>query len=526
MPGDFTGVSAGGTTPIESFGAIVVDLRDNAGNRYNLAVGKTSTIRIPLGTQNPNPPATIPLWFFDEATGLWKEEGTATLQGTAPNQYYEGTVTHFSVWNADDRLLRTWVEGCVRDADGQPVVGALVHATGIDYTGSDSDFTTANGTFRVGVRKGSSASISVSRWSFNPFSLETISNAVTVTSLANDPVDFVRTLPNCIVVNPSVLAIATQVLPSGNFGTAYSQTLEAIGGVPAYVWSLDVTSNPLPAGLSLNPSGVISGTPTAAGTTLITVKVTDSVSGTATKQLSLIVNPPGVVPIAITTTTLPGGTVGSVYSATVAATGGTGTRTWSVLSGTLATGLTLNPSTGAISGTPATAETSSFTIQVQDSGNPQQSDQRQFNLTINPTGGGGGGGGTLTISNAPATVEGAFAPDSSQTQVRPPNQVNFVGISWVEAVSPSSDHGESLVVAFDATNNLPQATGIAFTRTDNFLTGNPIITIWSCTEFLNFCNVTVNRSAGTVTFNNSVLTDLATGAPPISLNGTLTITPF
>lgn len=522
MPGDFTGLSAGGTTPIESFGAIVVDLRDNAGNRYNLAAGKTSTIRIPLGTQNPNPPATIPLWYFDETTGLWVEEGTATLQGTAPDQYYEGIVTHFSAWNADDRLLRTWVDGCVRDANGQPVIDALVTSKGIDYTGSDSDFTTANGTFRVGVRKGSSASISVTRWSFNPFIYETISNAVTVTSSPNDPVDFVRTLPNCIVVNPGVLTITTQVLPGGNVGTAYSQTLEAIGGVPGYVWSLNAGSNPLPAGLSLNPSGVISGTPTAAGTTTVTVLVTDSVGGAATRGLSLTISPAGVVPLSITTASLlPGGTVGTVYNVTVAATGGTGTRSWSILSGNLPVGLTLNPSTGVISGTPTTAGTSSFTIQVQDSGSPQQSDQRQFNLTINPTGGGGGGGGTLTVSNAPASVGGTFVTDPTVTIVIPPGQGTIAAMGWSEALGANFTHFETLAMAYDVTNAVPQAGNVIFVVTDG-----GVGTGWGCMDLINACGMAIDRSAGTVTFNNSVLMDSVSGAPPITLNGTLNFTPF
>lgn len=521
MPGDFTGVSAGGTTPIESFGAIVVDIRDNAGTRYNLAAGRTSTIRIPLGTQNPNPPATIPLWYFNETTGLWVEEGTATLQGTAPNQYYEGTVTHFSAWNADDRLLRTWVRGCVRDANGQPVTDAWVRSTGIDYTGTDSRWTAADGTFRVGVRKGSSATISVSRWNSTSYSYETISNAITVTSSPNDPVDFERTLPNCIVVNPGVLTITTQILPGGNVGTAYSQTLAAAGGVPGYVWSLNVGSNPLPVGLSLNPSGVISGTPTTAGTTTIAVLVTDSVGGTVTRDLSLTISPAGVLPLSITTPSpLPGGTVGTVYNVTVAATGGTGTRSWSILSGNLPVGLTLNPSTGALSGTPTTAGTSSFTVSIQDSGSPQQSDQRQFNLTINPVGG-GGGGGTLTVSNAPASVGGTFVADPTVTVVNPPNQSSIAGVGWSEAFVAPFSHFETMAIAFDITNNVPQASAVIFVSADG-----SVGTGWSCSDFLNACNITVNRTAGTVTFNNSVLTDLVSGAPPITLNGTLNFTPF
>jgi hypothetical protein len=292
MPGDFSGVVANGVSPvpIESFGAMIIDVRDNAGTRYNLAAGKTSTIRIPVGTLSANPPATVPLWFFDETTGVWKQEGTASLQGTAPNQYYEGSVTHFSAWNADDILLRTFVTGCVRDTNGQPVAGVTVRSSGIDYTGTASGVTVADGTFRVGVRKGSSATIGVSEWSFNPFGLITMSNTITV-----GPSDVDRTLPNCLVIQAGPLTITTSALAAGRVGAAYNQTLAARGGIPGYVWSLDTGSNPLPAELQLNPSGVISGTPTAEGTTTITVKVTDSAAGTATRQLGITIttNPSG-----------------------------------------------------------------------------------------------------------------------------------------------------------------------------------------------------------------------------------------
>ena len=120
MPGDFNGVSAGGGSPvpIESFGAMLIDIRDSSGTRYNLAPGKTSTIRIPLGTLSSTPPPTIPLFFFDESTGLWKEEGTATIQGIAPNQYYEGTVTHFSYWNADQGVWPKPSANCGRSLSG------------------------------------------------------------------------------------------------------------------------------------------------------------------------------------------------------------------------------------------------------------------------------------------------------------------------------------------------------------------------------------------------------------------------
>ncbi|MBP2208165.1 hypothetical protein JOJ86_005891 [Rhodococcus percolatus] len=74
--------------------------------------------------------------------------------------------------------------------------------------------------------------------------------------------------------------------------------------------------------------------------------------------------------LTITTASLPGGTVSSAYSQTLTVTGGTGSKTWSIATGTLPAGLTLAPSTGVISGTPIAAGTSNFTVQVVDSVTP------------------------------------------------------------------------------------------------------------------------------------------------------------
>ena len=84
-------------------------------------------------------------------------------------------------------------------------------------------------------------------------------------------------------------------------------------------------------------------------------------------------------PVAITTTALPGATVGTAYGQTLTATGGNGSYAWSLSAGALPTGLTLNASTGAIAGTPSASGTSSFTVQATSAG---LSDTQALSITV------------------------------------------------------------------------------------------------------------------------------------------------
>ena len=150
MPGDYT-TSAGAM--IESFGAMEVNFKDNAGAKLKLATGQTATIRIPVPAANQGTAAsTMPAFYYNETTGQWVEEGTLTLGGTAPNKYYEGTVTHFSYWNADQVYNTTCITGRVVNASGTPVAGARVEAQGRDYTGTSETYTGSDGTFTIKVK--------------------------------------------------------------------------------------------------------------------------------------------------------------------------------------------------------------------------------------------------------------------------------------------------------------------------------------------------------------------------------------
>jgi hypothetical protein len=169
-----------------------------------------------------------------------------------------------------------------------------------------------------------------------------------------------------ITIDPTPqLQITTSSLAAATQGIYFNAPLAATGGVPPYSWS--ITSGSLPAGLTLSGTGVISGTTNTTGTFPITVQVTDSDSptrNTATADLTLTVN---AGPLVIDTIGLPAGTESVPYNATLAAAGGTPPYTWSLYFGSLPTGLTLDPSSGLISGTPTATNTSSIQVKVQDS---------------------------------------------------------------------------------------------------------------------------------------------------------------
>jgi hypothetical protein len=160
-----------------------------------------------------------------------------------------------------------------------------------------------------------------------------------------------------IVIKPPItLACATQA--TGEVGVPFDVAMSATGGVGPYTYSL--ASGALPAGLSLNPTtGEVSGTPTAAGS--FTIQAMDSLGNVAATTCPIVIKPP----ITLACATQATGEVGVSFDVTMSATGGVGPYTYSVSSGALPAGLSLNPTTGEVSGTPTAA--GSFTIQAKDS---------------------------------------------------------------------------------------------------------------------------------------------------------------
>lgn len=99
MPGDLVGAREDGSrTGMASFGMVAVELKSGSGELLQVKDGSTVEMRMEVpSSMNASAPSTIPMWYFDEESGWWKEEGEATLVGNE----YVAQLPHFSFWNCD-----------------------------------------------------------------------------------------------------------------------------------------------------------------------------------------------------------------------------------------------------------------------------------------------------------------------------------------------------------------------------------------------------------------------------------------
>ncbi|HEX3715394.1 MAG TPA: putative Ig domain-containing protein [Trebonia sp.] len=179
-----------------------------------------------------------------------------------------------------------------------------------------------------------------------------------------------------LTVGAAKLTLTANAATTATTGAAYSATVTAAGGTPAYKYS----ATGLPAGLAVSATtGAVSGTPTAAGTSTITVTVTDTEAKaqTATASWTLTVSAPKLT---LTANAAATATTGAAYSATVTAAGGTPAYKYSATG--LPAGLAVSATTGAVSGKPTAAGTSTITVTVTDTEAKAQTATASWTLTV------------------------------------------------------------------------------------------------------------------------------------------------
>ena len=238
-------------------------------------------------------------------------------------------------------------------------------------------------------------------------------------------------------VQISTLGISPSSIPRGSVGVPYRVAFTATGGVSPFTWS----ATGLPSGLTMSPSGTLSGTASVGFNGTITVTVTDNTRATASAQYNLAI----VSGFVITTTALPNGTLGAAYDTQIQTAGGTGTVSFAIAPST-GTGQSVVPpglaltSTGELKGTPQVTGTYTFAVAGMDQGGNMDSE-------------------TFTVNIAPALL----LPTSS------PLPSGVVGTLYSFAFTPQ---GGTPPYSFSITDTPPP--GLALTAS-GLLTGTPTI---------------------------------------------------
>ncbi len=330
----------------------------------------------------------------------------------------------------------TPLSATVTDAFGNLVAGVVV-----TFTASEIG---ASGSFPDGVHSLSVPTNPAGIATSTVFTANTIAGSYTVTA----SVTGVATPANFSLTNnpgPPASVTATGGTPQGTpintvFATPLSATVTDASGntVPGvnviFTAPASGASGIFAGGSATSPpeatnaQGIATAPTFTANVTQGSYNVTAAVAGVALPANFALTNQPPP-PLTITTASLPGGQVNLAYSQTLAATGGLTPYSWSISTGALPAGLTLNAATGVISGTASAVGASSFTAKVTDSEAPAASQTANLSITIT------GNLATLQVLPQPNTAGfGAsvqfYAQDASG---------NAIPVTW--SISPATGAG-------------------------------------------------------------------------------------
>lgn len=236
MPGNLTGLTINNEQKVlQTFGMIAVELEGSNGEKLNLASGKTATITMPIPSSlQANSPATIPLWYFDETKGIWKEEGSATKQGNN----YVGTVSHFSFWNCDVPNNFVNLKLKLQDQNSQPLSGYRIELRNTQNNSTASAVTDTSGNATGAVPPNVTLEMKVYNkcgvvhtQNIGPFSTATDLGTITITTPTPASITISGTTSNCnlVPVTNGIVDVAIDgsfyrtTVTNGNFSITISR---------------------------------------------------------------------------------------------------------------------------------------------------------------------------------------------------------------------------------------------------------------------------------------------------------------
>ncbi|GAB1641439.1 hypothetical protein KRMM14A1259_18620 [Krasilnikovia sp. MM14-A1259] len=313
----------------------------------------------------------------------------------------------------------------------------------ITVTGGKAPYTWAGSALPSGLSINTSTGVI----SGTPTSATTPTVKVTVT----DSLKIVNSVSFVIAVAPAV-AVVDPGTQNDGVGAPVSTTFNAGGGKYPYTW----TATGLPAGLSLNAStGTVTGTPTTTGTNAVTVTATDSAGRTGT--LSLTWN------IGSITVANPGGLAaptGVAYSKAITASGGTAPYTWSATG--LPPGITINASTGVLSGTPTTAGNYTTRVTATDTTGVPGTVSFGFATGVIATHPGNRGNATGTAIPDLTIVANGGTKSYTWTATGLPPGLSINPSTGVISGTPTTDGAYSVIATATDTAGVSGATGFTW----------------------------------------------------------------
>jgi hypothetical protein len=261
MPGTLRGITVNGEERgLESYGMMAVELTGASNEKLQLADGKLATLNFPIpASLQAQAPASIPLWYFNDSTGLWKEQGAATRQGAQ----YVGTVSHFSFWNCDWPYPVVDFKVVVKDQNGIPMFPAnvklhIVGTNNISYGYTDSSGTASgkipvNQLLKLTVMNKCGTALYTA--DIGPFTSTADAGVITINNANGTQLVITGTVVNCAaapVTNGFVDVslennIYRTAINNGNFSFSFTRctAAPATATLTAYDLASSVTGSPL-----------------------------------------------------------------------------------------------------------------------------------------------------------------------------------------------------------------------------------------------------------------------------------------